>query len=266
MNQLEAQIRNLAGDMTDVKGKLVEVKEDLSENRQYTTSKYHEIRVDVTDNLEAGNAKQRELRQIYDELKQTVDKFVRRGGTTYTRWGRTVCPETGPELIYSGYAGGSSHSHMGGAASMLCLPMVPEWGAYSDKLDPVTGYIYGAEYQDGQDRTDKLFGHSHHDQDVPCAVCNLNSRSSVIMIPGKKSCFQGWTVEYTGYLMTGRHNHESHKSATDYYCIDGSPEDIHGGKANHNGYLLYFVESRCGSLRCPPYVEGRELTCVVCTK
>ena len=208
----------------------------------------------------------RGLRQIIEELKQNVDKLARRSGTTYIRWGRTVCPETGSDLVYSGYAGGSHYYHMGGAASMLCLPREPEWGSYSDKLDPATGYIYGAEYQDGQDRNDALFGRSHYDQDVPCAVCNVNSRSSVIMIPGKKSCFPGWTFEYAGYLMTGRHNHGSHKSATDYYCVDEAPEDIHGGHVNHNGYLLYFVESRCGSLRCPPYVDGRELVCVVCTK
>jgi hypothetical protein len=26
------------------------------------------------------------------------------------------------------------------------------------------------------------------------------------------------------------------------------------------------VESHCGSLPCPPYVQGYELTCAVCTK
>ena len=242
------------------------MKEDLNENRQYTTSKYHEVRIDVTDNFDVGNAKQRELRQNYEELKESIASLAGRTGATYTRWGRTVCPEPGSELVYYGYAGGSHYYHMGGAASMLCLPRVPEWGEYSDKLDPSVGYMYGAEYQDGQDRTDELFGRSHHDHDVPCAVCNLKRRSSVIMIPAKKSCFPGWTLEYSGYLMTGRHNHEHHKSATDYYCIDASPEDIDGGKADHNGYLLYFVESVCGSLRCPPYKNGRELICVVCSK
>ena len=204
-----------------------------------------------------------QVKSLTDEVAEVKEKLVEKGcGTTYTRWGRTVCPKTGSELVYSGYAGGSHFSHMGGAASMLCLSRVPQWGRYNDRLNTFMGYIYGAEYEDAQEVTDKLFDRSHLDQDVPCAVCNLNSRSSVIMIPGRKSCFPGWTIEYTGYLMTGRHTHHS----TDYYCIDGSPEDIHGGKANHNGYLLYFVESRCGSLRCPPYVEGRELTCVVCTK
>ena len=53
---------------------------------------------------------------------------------------------------------------------------------------------------------------------------------------------------------------------TDYYCIDKGPENLPGGVANDNGYILYFVEARCGSLRCPPYVNGREFQCAVCTK
>ncbi|XP_078681676.1 uncharacterized protein LOC144916423 [Branchiostoma floridae x Branchiostoma belcheri] len=52
----------------------------------------------------------------------------------------------------------------------------------------------------------------------------------------------------------------------EYVCVDGQPETVPGGDANQNGALFYLVEARCGSLPCPEYVEGRELTCVVCTK
>lgn len=45
-----------------------------------------------------------------------------------------------------------------------------------------------------------------------------------------------------------------------------NPDALHGGHLNHNGYLLYPVEARCGSLKCPPYTEGRELVCAVCSK
>ena len=30
--------------------------------------------------------------------------------------------------------------------------------------------------------------------------------------------------------------------------------------------LLYPVEGQCGSLRCAPYVNNRELTCAVCSQ
>ena len=186
--------------------------------------------------------------------------------TTYTRWGRTTCPGNGSESVYDGYAGGSHYSHTGGAASMLCLPKDPDWdaGKYSDNTDNSrTGLIYGTEYQYGESRSDWLFGESHYDRDVPCVVCEARKRSSVLIIPGKSRCYDGWTFEYSGFLMA---NHHDHPAAADYYCIDKDPENLPGGEGDHNGRLLYFVEARCGSLRCPPYVNGREFHCVVCTK
>ena len=63
--------------------------------------------------------------------------------------------------------------------------------------------------------------------------------------------------------MAGYHGHAA---GTKYTCVDSHPDTLHGGQTNKNGYLFFLVEARCGSLKCPPYVEGRELTCVVCSK
>ena len=104
---------------------------------------------------------------------------------------------------------------------------------------------------------------NHYEQDVPCVVCQVNHRSSTIMIPARTACYPGWTLEYWGYLMSG---HRDLPASTDYYCVDADQEAVKGRGQNDNGYLLFFVEGRCGSLPCPPYVNGRELTCVVCTK
>lgn len=79
----------------------------------------------------------------------------------------------------------------------------------------------------------------------------------------RKNCYRGWTLEYRGYLMAGKW---SHQAATSYTCVDARPEAVHGGHENRNGYLFYHVEGLCGSLKCPPYVNGRELACVVCSK
>ena len=205
------------------------------------------------------------LEKIYQEIKIIKDDVTLLMRTTYTRWGRTVCPGNGSEPVYEGFAGGSHYSHTGAAASMLCLPKDPDWdeGRYSDKNDSCTGLIYGAEFQDGQERSDHLFGESHFERDVPCVVCDVRKRSSVLMTPGKSKCPAGWTFEYSGYLMAGHH---THPATTDYYCVDKDPENLPGGEASQDCYLLYFVEARCGSLRCPPYVNGREFHCVVCTK
>ena len=185
--------------------------------------------------------------------------------STYIRWGRTTCPGNGSDLVYDGFAGGSYYSHKGAASSMLCLPKDPDWdaGKFNDKMDADVAYIYGTEYEDASGRSDRLFGDDHQNHDVPCVVCEVRKRSSVLMIPGKTKCHAGWTLEYSGYLMAGYYNHNG---ATDYYCVDKDPEDIPGGENNSNGRVLYFVEASCGSLRCPPYVSGREFQCSVCSK
>ena len=215
----------------------------------------------------AEYTKLEEWKRQWDETKayQVLEHASMLQRTTYTRWGRTSCPGNGSYTVYDGFAGGSHYTHKGGASSMLCLPKDPDWdsGKTSDKTDPNVGLIYGAEYQDGQGRSDQLFGENHYEQDVPCAVCDVEKRSAILMIPGKSKCYPGWTLEYSGYLMAGYYDYNG---GTDYYCVDKDPENLPNGTKNDNGYLLYFVEAHCGSLRCPPYANGRELQCAVCTK
>ncbi|XP_052791971.1 uncharacterized protein LOC128226119 [Mya arenaria] len=176
-------------------------------------------------------------------------------GSTYIRWGRTTCPnDTGSELVYKGLAAGPQHNHPGGGSNYLCLPEDPIFGE-----NPTGGsreLLYGAEYE-----TTGTFMSNLHNNDVPCAVCKTKS-TNVLMIPARNVCYPGWKTEYSGYLMTSHYNHPSQKN---YACMDADPKAISGGSANQNGALFYFVEGRCGSLKCPPYIEGHELTCVVCS-
>ena len=51
-----------------------------------------------------------------------------------------------------------------------------------------------------------------------------------------------------------------------FICVDGAPEVRPGGGLDHNGATLFLVSIHCGSLPCPPYEQGRELTCVVCSR
>ncbi|KAH3864788.1 hypothetical protein DPMN_027814 [Dreissena polymorpha] len=84
------------------------------------------------------------------------------------------------------------------------------------------------------------------------------------MIPGRNKCLDGWTLEYEGYLVAGD---ILHSAASEFICLDAKPESLPNDSGDNNGKLFYFAEARCGgSLKCPPYVDGRELTCVVCTK
>ena len=193
-------------------------------------------------------------------------KATKGSGSTYVRWGRKSCPNiNGTELVYSGYAGGSWYGDSGAASNYICLAPDPQWDHYSDAHD-AGAHVYGAEYQFGEfgipGVAQFMGGNSVYQEDVPCSVCR-SSRPTTIMIPGRTQCYIGWTMEYKGYLTAG---HSAYSAATEFVCLDDRPDNLPGGHPNENGALFYFVEGRCGSLPCPPYIDGRELTCVVCTK
>ena len=122
--------------------------------------------------------------------------------------------------------------------------------------------MYGREYELGN-TGNSMFPSSRHHNNVPCAVCEADFRSMKLMISARNVCPSGWTIEYNGYLMAENVGHKR----TEYVCVDGNPTPLLKGTREKHGTLLYFVEGRCGSLPCGPYVEGNELTCsAVCTK
>ena len=177
-------------------------------------------------------------------------------GNTYIRWGRTTCPaDTGARVLYDGYAGGSHYLHPGGGSNYLCLPKDP------DLVDIKGGHrslVYGAEYELGA--TDSSLKNLHNEE-VPCAVC-YTPNTNVVMVPAKSSCHDGWVLEYSGFLMSG---HYGHPGRTTHVCVDGEAEPLHDSFGDQNGALFYFVETKCGSLPCGPYMENYELTCAVCS-
>ena len=120
-------------------------------------------------------------------------------------------------------------------------------------------YIYGMEF----DIHSSQPLYSVDDHNVPCALCYVTTRDTVVMIPAKVHCPTNWTVEYTGYLMTERYTH--YRST--YECVDKDPESVPGLNA-WNGNSAYFshVEPVCTGLSCPPYDAEKELTCVVCSR
>ena len=156
--------------------------------------------------------------------------------------------------------GGSWYEHHGGASNYICLPLNPKFEKIASGAQG-SAYVYGTEYQVSSQSN--MFIKNLDDPDAPCAVCHAESRGSHVMIPARNVCPSGWTLEYKGYLMSG---HYGHNGRTEFICVDGNAEPTTGSHVNKNGALLYFVEGNCGSLPCPPYADGKELTCVVCTK
>jgi len=137
----------------------------------------------------------------------------------------------------------------------MCLPKDPQWA--QEQSPSYVGFIHGAEYQTHGSMLDDL-----KDHDVPCVVCRTNS-TNVLMVPAKQTCNTGWVREYAGFLMSERNVHPSSK---EFICMDETPEPIVGTYLNKDGALFYFQQAVCGSRPCLPYINWRELTCVVCTQ
>ena len=141
------------------------------------------------------------------------------------------------------------------------MPEDPEYDVYQEGVHQYRAYIYSTEYQ----IHDFPPYEGLHDHDAPCAVCRATNRGSVMMIPAKMTCPSDWIREYHGYLMAEK-SHPAH-TTTKYVCVDRDPEVVTGSVANLNGALFHPVEGRCTTnLPCGPYIEGAELTCVVCSK
>ncbi|XP_045182164.2 uncharacterized protein LOC123540904 isoform X1 [Mercenaria mercenaria] len=199
-----------------------------------------------------------------ETLQQSLQN-LKESSSTYVRWGRTTCPSNDTDLVYHGYMASTAYASSGGGSNFLCLSPDPQWSYYDESITSLAT-IKGVEYEFYAHHADgaaKFFGHDVYNDDAVCAVCH-SRRSSSLMIPGRNECYSGWTKEYSGYLVS-EYDTATHES--DFICLDDRPESVVGGKNDDDESLLYFVEASCGkSLECPPYINGRELTCVVCTK
>jgi hypothetical protein len=158
---------------------------------------------------------------------------------------------------------GASKAETGGGANNLCLPEDP---IFTDYVDGHHGgaHLFGTEIEVDDHVSRVLFGRTAFNQNIPCAVCR-STRISYVMVPSCAHCYSGWTEEYTGYLIASYPN----KPQADFVCLAAGLEFVPNRTANDDDNVMKPVEVQCGahrSLPCPPYVQGRELACVVCTK
>ena len=160
---------------------------------------------------------------------------------TYTRWGKSSCPNvTGTELVYTGRVGGSGYNHAGGAANHLCMPSDPEYTLPYQAGVQGQSCVYGTEYE--------LPIQGSHNHNVPCAVCYATTCETVLMIPAKTSCPTSWTREYYGYLMSENVGHyRSH-----YECVHQDQGSIQGSHVDTNGALLRPTTMACLALLTMP--------------
>ena len=82
---------------------------------------------------------------------QTIDSCVT--GVTYTRWGKTSCPnDTSVELVYSGRAGGTNYRSRGGSSESIYLPDNPDYppeaiDITSSLAGTIRNVVQGVEYE-----------------------------------------------------------------------------------------------------------------------
>ena len=180
-----------------------------------------------------------------------------RGGSTFVRWGSKDCPDTQfTELVYSGRVQGSPHNQRGGTSEFLCLPLEPEFGAEYRAGEQRRSPLVPAEYETFADEPLAEVA----DEIVPCAVCHVTRRGSVVTIPAGLTCPDQWTVEYRGYLMSSHAN--SYRRSV--VCVDADPDSVCKDPPNRNGALFYHIEASGVGLS-EYYEPERELSCVVCT-
>ncbi|XP_033124274.1 uncharacterized protein LOC117122697 [Anneissia japonica] len=201
-----------------------------------------------------------------DYVTPTTEPNTYRGKVTYQRWGRATCPPFA-DLVYKGFMAGGVEGFSGGGVNYLCLPEQPSYGFTVPDVQLYRAPIGATEYRLGQ-LTFTPMAHLHA-ADVLCAVC-LANRSAIFVMPAKSTCPSDWTLEYSGYLMGAR---EDRKRA-EFVCVDGNAAGREGTtNANTNiaTSQIFIAETRCvggttGGLPCPPYVNGAELPCAVCTR
>ena len=152
-----------------------------------------------------------------------------------------------------------------GGSKYLCMPLTP---LYSK---PPTGSetgapLYGVEYGQVEDLFSRIPGKDRQIsyRSVPCAVCRVERRGSMMMIPARNVCpSRLWTREYHGYLMTDTSN----SSSPEYICVDADASGVNELHTTQRASkaLLTSVRGQCGVLPCPNYRQDWELTCAVCT-
>jgi len=166
-------------------------------------------------------------------------------------------------ITFEGHAAGPRYDQGGSGSNFLCLHEDPQWKTYIDG-DQNYGEIYGVQYELSSNSVfskSNNGGNSLDEKPAPCAVCYVGGRSTILMVPARTQCPDGWTMEYAGYLASA-HSNEKRSS---YMCLDETPE-VSVGATEQNQATIFPVEVFCGSLPCSVYHDGRELTCVVCSK
>ena len=137
------------------------------------------------------------------------------------------------------------------------MPLAVDYAAFQENEQANRASLHGLDYVTMEGPLQAV-----SEADPPCAVCQIKGKSSTLMIPGRLVCPSGWRLEYSGYLMSTL----SFFPRTTFVCVDGEPEAFAKSVDDTvNVGLFAHVETSCSTLPCPPYEEGNEVVCSLCS-
>ncbi|XP_066273222.1 uncharacterized protein [Branchiostoma lanceolatum] len=169
-----------------------------------------------------------------------------------------------------------------GAIAVLCLTVFPQhehaeravptagavyvrWGKKTCPSDLGTELVYsgvaGGSWFDHQGGTTSICRPTHNGERT-----KMESKGTRLTF-GELSTIDDPRPQHLPHRLDLMAGFYGHPGVAEFVCVDKHPDVTPGSReANEDGTLFCPVEARCESLPCPSYVDGRELTCVVCTK
>ncbi len=187
------------------------------------------------------------LKLADEKQKSTVIKHG-----TYDRIGNSWCPRIqGTTTLYTGNT--VSYNTSTGYTGFECMPVnandIKYYASNESTYNSSTDDIH-VDY--GKRTVYETFTASYYYSSV-CAVCVVEGRGSIVVIPGTNECLDSsWIKEYNGYLMTGN------------TCVDKKmegddlPIDPNGGPTLRHEVATDDIDIY--------YENQKVLSCVVCSK
>lgn len=158
---------------------------------------------------------------------------------------------------------GAKYGEVGSGSDWQCFPPSLSPPALSSVTsDASRGKLYGVRLI--VSNAGPPFDSSKNDKIITCSICQLYTRTSVLMIPGTATCPTGFTTQYTGYIVTA--GSLSTGVTQPYVCLD---ENVIVGADNvtsSDSGRAYPAQIKCGALDCGTYPDNAEVKCAVCTQ
>ena len=89
--------------------------------------------------------------------------------------------------------------------------------------------MYGTELDIDYTSSDYIFDKHVFNEDAPCVFCNSQFPTTAV-IPARVNCYPGWTLQYSGYLVTN--SITAGRESYDSICLDKNPDFIPHSEAD----------------------------------